>query len=204
MDDKILYELAEDIILRDLESQSPESEYRSSISDERYQQLVGMIQQRDQLIQQQSLELVNVKKTLNILVQEHEHTIKIPKVRSVSCISLFCKVKDQYMSPDPKAKIKLNALVDLVNRVRPKEMKELDRSEVLEASRSLGFTWRKSDSEFPTDGWSIRKSTKPQMPVLPNVQSVHLQNPSVSPQATPNQGLSSPIGSPAPVMINRM
>lgn len=183
MDDRILFELAEDVILRE----SPSPEYRSSLTDEKYQQLVGMIQQRDQIIQHQSIELSNIKKTLD----EHEHTIKVAKVRSVQCLSIFNKYKEVRMYQDQKNKLKLPELLNDVNRVRPEGVREIDRTELLEASRSLGFNWRKSDSDWVTDGWAIRKGSST---VLPNLQSVQIKSPVMSPQV-------SPVGSPAPVMI---
>jgi hypothetical protein len=209
MDDKILYELAEDIVLSDLNS--PEPEYNlQSISNEKYQQLIEMINQREKIIQQQTQELDNMKKTL----EEHGRLIKLSKVRSVQCLALLNKVKTQYMNSDPSAKTKLDELTKLVNRVRPKDIRELDRTEILEYTRQLGFVWRKSNSDYVTDRLAIRKVNSETKPNLPPVSSVQLNsqlNPSLlvslqQPAMSPANSSRSPINtatSPHPVMSQR-
>jgi hypothetical protein len=152
---------------------------------------------QSKVIHQQNLELENVRRTL----REHEHTIKIAKVRSVECLSLFSKIKERHLYSNPAAKrLKLNELLAEVNKYRPTGVRELDRTELLECSRPLGLVWRKSDSDMVTDGWSIREKTNQKVNLsqnnnggLPNIQS-----PTMSPLVSP---IASGATSSAPIMM---
>lgn len=96
-------------------------------------------------------------------VQDHSHYIVLMKARSVQCISAFSKFNNAYMHKETKAVLKLDNLLEELNRVLPSHMKHLDRTELLEATRqlneaqNLGIVWRKSNSDFVCDGWIIRR-----------------------------------------------
>jgi hypothetical protein len=63
-------------------------------------------------------------------VQEHEHYVALMKLRSVQCLSAMTKFKSSFMQEEAKAILKLDDLLDLVNKVLPAHMKHLDRNEL--------------------------------------------------------------------------
>lgn len=173
-DYQLMYDVSEDVMLRDLGSLSPEP----SFSPTRLNEDVTSMKET---IRKQNLEIEALRKQ----VQEHEHYVTLMKLRSVQCLSAMTKFKTGYMQEEAKAVLKLDDLLDLVNKVLPAHMKALDRTELLSCSRELGLTWRKSNGTYVCDGWSIRK---------PKVVSI--KEPTVSPMSSPG----SPSGlSPAPI-----
>jgi hypothetical protein len=206
-DQQFLYEVAEDIVLRDLETQSFEPDYRSYVSNED-------VQQMKEIIQKQNLELESLKNQIN----DHERLIILMKVRSVQCLSAFTKYKDMRMYKEPGAVLKLDDLLLDVNKTLPTHMKSMDRTELLETTRqinesqNLGLKWRKSNNDYACDGWTVRKPTNSQKPIIsqiksnqlnsnqPNIPIVSLQH---SPVNTPNRSPNNVMLSPPPVMSNR-
>ena len=170
-DYQLMYDVSEDVVLRDLGSLSPEPSSR--INED--------VTSLKEIIRKQSLEIEALRKKQ----QEHDHYVTLLKLRSVQCLSAMTKFKTGYMQEEAKAVLKLDDLLDLLNKVLPAHMKALDRTELLSCSRELGFTWRKSNGTYVCDGWSIRK---------PKVVSI--KEPTVSPMSSPG----SPGGlSPAPI-----
>jgi hypothetical protein len=200
-----IYDIAEDNILRDL--QSPDLEPRMFASIEEVNYLKEEIHKKNN-----EIELLRKK------IDEHEDLIFLMKVRAVQCLSVFNKFKDQHMYRESKTVLKLDDLLKVVNKVLPEHMRPMDRIELLNTTRQLAetqnleITWRKSNSEYVCDGWVIRKlanvknvsliqATQQNAPRL-----VSLQQPSV------NIGSSSPMiprspanssMSPPPVTVNR-
>lgn len=213
-DQQFLFDVAEDVVLRDLGSLSPEPDYRSFVSNED-------VQQMREIIQKQHLEMEALRRQ----VHEHNHFFVLMKARSVQCLSAFSKYKDVYMYKDGKSVLKLDDLLKEVNKLLPSHMKSMDRTELLEATRQLneaqqlGLTWRKSNSDYACDGWTIKKQVQTgqsvnrsqmQKPGLLQIGSVNINTPPVvsvqqstmSPINTPERASMSPR-SPAPVITNR-
>lgn len=173
-----MYDVSEDVMLRDLGSLSPEPPFSSS-------RLTEDVSSMKETIQKQNTELDALRKK----VQEHDHYVTLMKLRTVQCASAMTKFKTGLMQEEPKAILKLDDLLALVNRVLPSHMKPLDRNELLACSRELGLNWRKSNSTYVCDGWSIRQ---------PKIVSIN--EPTVSPVNSPMSSPGSPSGfSPAPI-----
>jgi hypothetical protein len=189
MQDQFLFDVAEDVILRDLSSLPPEPDYRSYVSNDQVQKL-------QETIQKQNLDLDSMAKK----IQEHEHLLLLLRVRSVQCLSAFSKYNTAHMHKESKSILKLDDLLAEVNRSLPIHMKPMDRSELLDTirqlneSQNLGMVWRKSNSNFVCDGWSIRKQNNPQVPILPQIQMNSVVN-------SPRSPIMSGATSPAPVSV---
>lgn len=115
-----------------------------------------------------------------------EELLRLLAFRPVRCIKSLSDFNNSYMILNSNGKVKLEDYVESVNLTLPPEVNPLTREEALLYTRQMGYAWRKSNSTFALDGYTISNT-----PVKRN----GVASPS-SPNITPSNG----VMSPAPVV----